>query len=296
MLDYKLFEALAMVTQEGGFDKAAQSLLITQSAVSQRIKALEEQTGQILIARTTPPRPTAAGQSLLKHYFQVKHLEDNLFGELGRQIEKRQRSIALAINADSLATWFLEAIQSFVQREEILLDLRIDDQEQTHRLLKDGEVVGCISTKDRPLQGCRVEYIGTMTYQMMAAPAYAGKWFPKGLNLSDAASAPAIIFNRKDELHQKLFQLVFGQVPENIPVSYIPSSERFADFIEMGLGYGMLPYQQSESSLKAGRLIDLTPGYHVPVHLYWHCWNLNSKLLNTFTQNLKSSVSALLDK
>lgn len=295
MLDYKLIEALAMVTQEGGFDKAAQTLFITQSAVSQRIKALEELTGQILIARTTPPRPTAAGKRLLKHYFQVKHLEDNLLTELGRQIEKRQTSIALAINADSLATWFLGAIQSFVQREEVLLDLRIDDQEQTHRLLKDGEVVGCISTKDRPLQGCRVEYLGTMTYQMMAAPHFAMKWFPNGLTLSDAASAPALLFNRKDELHRKLFQRAFGQLPEDIPASYIPSSERFADFIEMGLGYGMLPYQQSESSIKAGRLIDLAPGYHVPVHLYWHCWNLNSRLLDTFTENLKTSVAALFD-
>lgn len=295
MLDYKLIEALAMVAQEGGFDKASQTLFLTQSAVSQRVKSLEEQTGQILIARTTPPRPTAAGRSLLKHYLQVKHLEDDLFGELGRQIEKKHTSIALAINADSLATWFLEAIQSFVQQEGILLDLRVDDQEQTHQLLKEGDVVGCISTKDKPLQGCRVEYIGKMTYQMMAAPDYARKWFPNGLTLADAAYAPAIIFNRKDELHQKLFQQALGRIPEAIPASYIPSSERFADFIAMGLGYGMLPYQQSEPFIKTARLINMAPGYDVPVRLYWHCWNLKSKLLDTFTQNLKARVRPLLD-
>ena len=296
MLDYKLVEALALVAQGGGFDKAAKELSITQSAVSQRVKLLEEQMGQILVARTTPPRLTSTGRNLLKHYLQVKRLEDDLFGEIGQQVGKGYAPIAVALNADSLATWFLEAIKSFVVNGAVLLDIRVDDQEQTHQLLRDGEVLGCISTKDQSLQGCRIDYLGQMNYQMLATPEFAQKWFPSGLTLAGVCNAPAIIFNRKDELHHKLFDRVFGQVPDYIPASYVPSAEKFVDFITMGLGYGMLPRQQSERFTGDGRLVDLAPGCNISVKLYWHCWNIKSKLLAQFTRQLILGAKALLDE
>jgi len=295
MLDYKLIEALALVAQGGGFDKAANALNITQSAVSQRVKLLEEQMGQILVARTSPPRLTSAGRNLVKHYLQVKRLEDDLFSEIAEKTDKGYTPIAVALNADSLATWFLDAIKSFVVKDGVLLDIRVDDQEQTHQLLKDGDVVGCISTKEQPLQGCRIDYLGQMNYHMFASPEFAKKWFPSGLTIADVCSAPAIIFNRKDELHNKLFQLVLGQVPDAIPANYVPSAEKFVDFIAMGLGYGMLPRQQSEPFTGNGQLIDLAPGHSIPVKLYWHCWNLKSKLLIKFTRQLILGAKALLD-
>lgn len=294
MLDYKLIEALALVTQGGGFDKAANSLNITQSAVSQRVKLLEEQMGQILVARTSPPRLTSAGQNLLKHYLQVKRLEDDLLKEMALQDGTRYTSIAVALNADSLATWFLDAIQSFVVEDGVLLDIRVDDQEQTLQLLKTGDVIGCISSKDQPLQGCRIDYLGQMNYHMYATPEFAEKWFPSGLTLADVCIAPAIIFNRDDQLHNKLFKLVLGQVPDSIPANYVPSAEKFVDFIAMGLGYGMLPRQQSDPFTAKGRLVDLAPDHHIPVKLYWHCWNLKSKLLVKFTRQLSLGAKALL--
>ena len=294
MLDYKLIEALALVTQGGGFDKAANALNITQSAVSQRVKLLEEQMGQILVARTSPPRLTSAGQNLLKHYLQVKRLEDDLLKEMALQDGTRYTPIAVALNADSLATWFLDAIKSFVVEDGVLLDIRVDDQEQTLQLLKTGDVIGCISTKDQPLQGCRIDYLGQMNYHMYATPEFARKWFPSGLTFADVCIAPAIIFNRKDQLHNKLFKLVLGQVPDSIPANYVPSAEKFVDFIAMGLGYGMLPRQQSDPFTANGRLVDLAPDHHIPVKLYWHCWNLKSKLLVKFTRQLSLGAKALL--
>ena len=294
MFDYKLIEALARVAQEGGFDKAANTLHITQSAVSQRVKLLEEQLGQILLARTTPPRITPAGRKLLKHYLQVKQLEDDLFEETAPKGGHNFTSLAIGLNADSLATWFLEAIQNFAKNEGVLFDIRMDDQEQTHRMLKNGDVVGCISTKDQPLQGCRIDYIGQMNYHMLAAPDFAAKWFPTGLTIIDASLAPAIIFNRKDELHQKLMQVALGAVPDTTSANYIPSAEKFADFIVAGLGYGMLPTQQSDPFTRNGQLVDLAPDYSVPVKLYWHCWNLKSKLLVKLTKQLTSSSKKLL--
>ena len=294
MFDYKLIQALAMVVREGGFEKAAGTLNITQSAVSQRVKLLEEQMGQILLSRTTPPQATPPGRKLLKHYQQVKRLEDDLLNETGNVGSKRFTLLAVGINADSLATWLLEAVHPFLMEERVLLDIRTEDQEQTHRLLKDGDVIGCISTQEKPIQGCRIDFVGRMNYQMYAAPEFAHRWFPGGLAVADACNAPAIIFNRKDELHQKLFLRALGEVPAPIPASYIPSSEKFADAIVLGLGYGMLPLQQSQPFVRAGKLVDLAPGYSVPVELYWHCWNLKSKLLEKFSQQLVRGGMELL--
>ncbi len=296
MLDYKLLEALAMVVREGGFDKAARALCITQSAVSQRLKLLEEVTGQVLIARTTPPRATSAGQKLIKHYLQVKRLEDDLLVETGKSGNKGYTTIAVGINADSLAFWFLEAIHPLLHDERMLVDIRVNDQEQTHRLLKDGEVIGCISTQDQPMQGCRIDYVGRMNYRMMATPAFAAKWFPNGLTIDDVRRAPALIFNRQDELHHKLLAQTLEEVPAPILSNYVPSVEKFSDFIALGLAYGMLPDQQSTPLVRTGRMLDLSPDCHVSVELYWHCWNLKSGLLAKLRQHLIHNAKKLLEQ
>ncbi len=296
MFDYKLIEALALVTREGGFDKAARALHITQSAVSQRVKLLEEITGQVLLARTTPPRATKSGQKLLKHYLQVKRLEDDLLGKIGGSASEGFTSIAVGINADSLALWLLEAIHPFLQAERVLLDIRVNDQEQTHRLLKDGEVMGCISTQKLAMQGCRIDYLGCMTYRMMASAEFTAKWFPDGLTPEAVRLAPAVIFDRHDELHHKLLRRALREAPGAVPTHYVPSVERFADFVALGLAYGMLPDQQSAPLAAAGQLVDLSPDHPISAKLYWHCWNLKSELLEKLTTHLIRKAETLLPK
>jgi LysR family transcriptional regulator, chromosome initiation inhibitor len=296
MLDNRLIEALALVVQEGGFDKAARALYITQSAVSQRLKLLEEITGQVLIARTTPPQATLAGKKFLKHYLQVKRLEDDLMGEINETDNKEFTPIALGVNADSLAFWLLEAIHPFLLEEKALLDIRVNDQEQTHRMLKDGEVMGCISSQDQPIQGCRIEYLGRMNYRLMATPEFATRWFPDGLTLKDVRRAPALIFDRNDELLHKLLYQTFEEVPTSIPAHYVPSVEKYAEFIALGHAYGSLPDQQSKPLINTGQMVDLSPDCHVSVKLYWHCWNLKSVVLENLTQNLIRKAKILLKR
>jgi LysR family transcriptional regulator (chromosome initiation inhibitor) len=296
MLDNRLIEALALVVQEGGFDKAAKALYITQSAVSQRVKLLEELTGRVLIARTTPPQATLAGRKFLKHYLQVKRLEDDLMGEMNETDNKGFTTIAVGVNADSLAFWLLEAIDPFLLEEKVLIDIRVDDQEQTHRMLKDGEVMGCISIQDQPIQGCQIEYIGRMNYRLLATPEFAAKWFPNGLTIEDVRRAPALIFDRHDELLHKLLYQTFEEVPASIPAHYVPSVEKYAEFIALGHAYGTLPDQQSKPLIQNNQMVDLSPDYHVAVKLYWHCWNLKSDVLEKLTRNLIHKAKILFEE
>ncbi len=296
MLDYKLIEALAMVARERGFDKAASRLHITQSAVSQRIKSLEEQAGQVLLARTSPPRPTRAGRQMIKHYLQVKRLEEDLLQDVSPVEDRAYVTLSVGINGDSLATWFLGAVSAFLINERVLLDLRSDDQEQTHQLLKNGEVIGCISTKEQPMQGCRMDYLGCMHYRLLASPDFARQWFPRGFDIFRASDAPLVIYNRKDELHLKFFNSALKAIPASLNAHYLPSAGRFLDFIASGLAYGMLPDQQSALLLESGKLVELLPGCTTVVKLHWHCWNIKSPLLERFSRHLVKEAGNWLNR
>lgn len=285
MLDYKLVEAFAAVVLEGGFEKGARALHLTQSAVSQRVKLLEEQAGCVLLVRSSPPRATEAGQAMLKHYRQVKRLED----DLGIRPEGKSgmfTSLRVGVNADSLATWFLPALNEYLDGESVLLDLSVDDQAETHRLLRDGEVLGCVSARTEPLQGCRVEYLGNMVYNLYCTKEYESKWFKDKSQINEFTYAPMLIFNRKDTMHAELLAAVYGEVPASFNGFYLPDSEQFAPTIATGRVCGMMPEQQAAEYVERGELINLLPGHAFVVRLYWHCWNIESDLLAGFTRAL----------
>lgn len=295
MLDYKLLEALAMVAREGGFDKAARAMHLTQSAISQRIRALEEQLGQVLLARTQPPSLTRAGKHLLRHVQEVERLESELLGAIvPDQQGDSFASVPIAVNADSLATWFIESVDDLLRDWGLVLDVRIDDQELTHRSLRNGEVMGCVSVEPRAAQGCNVEYLGRMDYRLLATPELAERWFPEGLTAPAARAAPLVVFNRKDRLHDKLFRKALRRARIDPPVHYIPSPEAYLAMITDGLAYGIVPDLQGEDLLEAGELVDLAPDHVVRVDLYWHCWNLRSSLLDKLSAAIVEGAREVL--
>ncbi|WP_027368024.1 LysR family transcriptional regulator ArgP [Desulfocurvibacter africanus] len=294
MFDYRLLEAFACVIQEGGFERAARALHITQSAVSQRIRQLEEAVGQVLLTRTKPPAPTEAGRRMLKHCLQVRLLEEDLRDNLGPGGGEDHVSLAIGVNADSLALWFLDAVRPFLLAEPVVLDLRTLDQEETLLLLRDGEVAGCISAEARTVQGCRAERLGSMDYRLTASPGFAARWFPEGLSLENVSRAPILVFNRSDTLHVKLCRQALGATPETFAAFYLPSTERFPWAIAEGLACGMLPEQQSTPLLADGSIVDLAPGHVLRVDLYWHAWNINSELLGKLGRCLAARARELL--
>lgn len=284
MLDYRLVEAFAAVVTEGGFEKAAGVLHVTQSAVSQRVKLLEERAGCVLLVRSAPPAPTDAGRELLRHYRQVHLLEQDL--ALPGDDRDGFTTLAVGVNADSLATWFFPAVGDHLARERVLLDVRVDDQAETHRLLRGGEVLGCVSARAEPIQGCRVERLGAMVYHLYGTPSYRMQWYPHGMTAAAVERAPLLIFNRKDVMHLALLASATGAAPAIRHAGYLPSSERFAAVIAAGQVAGMLPEVQAADRAARGELVDLAPGHAVTVDLFWHCWNLASPRLGGFTAAL----------
>ncbi len=296
MLDYKLLEALAMVVREGGFDKAARVLCLTQSAVSQRVRQLEERVGQVLLSRGTPPSPTTVGQVYLKHYNRVRLLEEDLEGLQKSTSAGTFVSVPVGVNADSLETWFMDSVDPFLQDHSALLDLRVDDQDQTHRYLKLGEVVGCVSTEAKPMQGCVCYELGEMSYRMMGTPEFVDRWFSKGIDWESALCAPAVIFSRDDQLHHRQMRQAFGKAPARLTAHYVPSAEPFLRMIRSGFAYGMLPDLQSRELTASGTLVEIIPDQSISVRLFWHCWNLESELLQALTGCVRSGAKRFLQQ
>lgn len=294
MIDYKLLEALAQVIEEGGFEKAAAKLHITQSAVSQRIKMIEEWAGRILVTRTIPPVATDAGLKLVSHYRKVKLLEDDLVPEISQVSALSPTTLAIGVNADSLATWFLQAVADIAKEHGFILDLHVDDQEQTQKLLQNGQVCACISTHQRQLQGCRVERLGAVEYGLYCTPLFAQQWFRAGFGLHSIQAAPTIRFNRQDNLNKNIFSRLFEQEPVHLPTFYVPSSEKFVDCVLQSLCYGVIPSQQSKPLCSRGLLVDLAPACKIEIDLYYHCWNLKSKTIENFTREFIAKARQIL--
>lgn len=277
-IPFELAETLAAAVDEGTLDAAARRLHITPSAVSQRIKALEEQLGRLVLVRSKPVRATDAGAAVIRLARQAALLEHDTLVELGDDPASGARiSVPLAVNADSLATWFLEPLARLPQRHPVVFDLHRDDQDFTAGLLESGTVMGAVTSRGNPVAGCRVATLGAMRYEAVATPDYVERWLPRG-SVSELADAPLVDFDRRDDL-QNVWLASRGLDPARPPRHYVPASNDFATAVRLGLGWAMLPRFQSHDAIERGELV-LLGGDPVDVVLHWQQWNLRSPLLD----------------
>ncbi|PKO28331.1 MAG: ArgP/LysG family DNA-binding transcriptional regulator [Betaproteobacteria bacterium HGW-Betaproteobacteria-9] len=297
--DPDALECLAAIIEEGGFERAAQRLSITQSAVSQRLRALEAQVGTVLIVRSRPLKPTPAGQLMLKHAKMQRLLRADLEKDLkelapsstgnGREEER----ISVAINADSIATWALPALNVLAQGG-LPIEIITDDQEFTHEWLREGQVLGCVTSLGQALRGCKMEALGTMSYVVVAQTAYAAAHCPKGLNAHNFHKLPFVAFNRKDHLQHGFVEQAFELPRVMLKQLFVPSSEGQVRAVRAGWGVSVLPELSVHELIASGELVNLAPRHRLEVALYWHCWNLSSDVLDALSSALRSAAQRSL--
>ncbi len=288
-LPLELTRTLAVVVASGSLEAAAGRLQLTPSAVSQRLKTLESQLGRVLLVRTKPVQPTAAGQALIRLARQLDALEHDALAELGLA-EAGPIEVPLAVNADSLATWFLPALAPLTERG-IVFDLHRDDQDFTAGLLESGTVSAAVTSTDRPVAGCSVRRLGAMRYLPVATPDFAARWFAT----EDAAAyqrAPLLDFDRRDGL-QTRYLLSMDADPSLPPRHRVPASNDFARACELGFGWALVPEHQSLAAIRDGRLVRLS-GKAVDVPLFWQRWKLRSPLLEQIEDAVVAGARAAL--
>ncbi|HEY5832717.1 LysR family transcriptional regulator ArgP [Streptomyces sp.] len=285
---------LLAAVDEGTFEAAAEVLRVTPSAVSQRIKALEQRTGRVLLLRTKPVRLTASGEIVVRFGRQLARLEGDATAELGLADGAGPTPLPVAVNADSLATWFLPALTEVAERFDVCFDLHRDDQDHTTRLLREGLVMAAVTSSPEPVQGCSVRALGTMRYRAMATPGFVKR------RLSDApvrqllADAPVIVFDRKDDLQDRFLRGLAPRRAPRGPRHHVPSSEAFVEAVAAGLGWGMVPDAQSAEHRAMGTLVDLAADRPVDVPLYWQQWRLDSPALAALAEAVAAVAARAL--
>jgi LysR family transcriptional regulator (chromosome initiation inhibitor) len=291
-IDPRRSEAFLAAVDSGSLEQAAIQLRITPSAVSQRISALEQDMGTPLLVRTRPCRPTAPGMRLLQFLRRRALLEAEFVAELDNDAGPVR--VALAVNNDTLATWLLPVLAPILVEERLFVEFVLDNQGHTFALLEQGQAVACVSGEPEPMRGCSVSPLGLMRYRMVAAPAFAQRWFPGGMNREAARHAPVMVFDRKDTLQTNFLLQHFGLPEGAYPFHYVPASDPYVQAIRLGLGYGMLPLEQCSAMLQSGALLDLTPDLYVDVPLYWHAWQIQPARLERMGAALLKAARAVL--
>ncbi|QNA89196.1 LysR family transcriptional regulator ArgP [Massilia sp. Dwa41.01b] len=289
MLDYAALSALAAVVREGSFERAAQALHVTPSAISQRIRQLEERVGCALVVRDQPCRPTETGRRLCQHVDRVRLLEQDLRGTLpGQDLGGNARvALPIAVNADSLATWLAPVIAGFAAERPVLIEVAVDDQDHTGEWLRSGAVVAAVTGMARPASGCNSRALGAMRYLAAASPAFIARHFADGVGAASLALAPSLQFNTKDELQARWARRLCHRHVE-LPRHTLPSAEAFVAAALAGMGWGMHPHVLIAPQLATGKLVELVPGTPLDVPLYWQHARAASQLL----EELSGAIAA----
>lgn len=298
MLDEALLAAVAAVAREGSFERAARVLHVTPSAVSQRVKLLEERLGAVLIVRGQPCTATEIGARICRH----AELVSVLVSELRRELpmlpkdspDTPHASLRIAVNADSLGTWFIQAMAEFGREDAAaFLNLTLADEDHTAEWLRRGYVLGAVTSVGTAVQGCRIRRLGALRYIATASPGFVRRWFDAGVTADALARAPSLLFDSNDRL-QELWARRIVRRDVALPVHRIPSTHAFVDAALAGVGWGMNPLSLVRAQLRAGTLVELVPDTPVDVPLYWQATRLKVPVLERLTRSVVRAAAAAL--
>jgi len=310
MIDDKLTTSLVTVVNEGSFQRAARVLSLTPAAVTQRIKALEAQIGARVLVRGKHLRLTPQGQAILAFHHKHALLQDELLRALNLDARtyhgnKRWRTLRVAVNADSMASWFLPGVAQTLVQQHLLLDVMIDDQDHTHEALRTGEVMGCVTTLAQAMPGCLAEPLGVMRYRALAAPELIERVRTSSAKVSvhRLLSQPAIIFNRKDAIHDRFLMTHLNLSEPVYPKHFVPALDAFEAAISLGLGWGLVPQalntgaqtrSATHTTSQRSPLREIMPGCYVDVQLYWQHWQQEPSHAASLTRAVKAAATASL--
>lgn len=282
--------ALAAILKHGSFEGAATALSVTPSAISQRVKGLEEQVGAALIKRGQPCTATSIGARFARHAEDVGLLEAKLMQDLALDAPANRTPVRLAVNADSLDTWFARAL---TRVPDLLFEIVVDDQDHSADWLRRGDVCAAVTAGDAPAPGCDIQPLGALRYIATASPAFMQQWFKDGVNAATLSRAPCLVFGPKDRLQHNWMAHVTGTDPTP-PVHYFPSTHAYADAAAGGLGWGMNPEPLVRDALAQEDLIAVLPDRPLDVPMFWQISRLLAPALKPLTQAVVQTAKEIL--
>jgi len=273
-IDVEHLETLLAIVDAGSFEDASIDLGITPSAVSQRIKALENRVGAILVVRSRPVVPTEQGYKVLRYARQMSLLSTEFARELSAG---KPLSIALGVNSDSLSTWFGPIFEELAEIDDLSIEILRADENRGLELLRTGRVSAVVTATAEALQGCVSKKLGAMRYRAAASPRIIDRYLSQRAP-EQLVKTPMVVFDREDPLQYAMLERAAGTGSRpTAAVHHIPDSLKYVSAIEAGMGWGMIPELQLPQA--AGVQV-VHEQWFADVPLYLQRWAVDSDLLN----------------
>lgn len=151
-LDLRLFVRAVDV---GGIAAAAKQSNISVSAVSERIKLLEQRVGMQLLQRSTRGSlPTAAGLEFATHARSILLQSERLNGAITTWKGRGKAVLRLRANSNSIASFLPDLLASFLARHPgVVVDLEEDTSDEIARAVRGGDVDAGIAASNADLEG-----------------------------------------------------------------------------------------------------------------------------------------------
>ena len=295
-LSYELLDALSAVVRNGSFAAAAEHLGVSQSAVSQRVKLLEERAGTPLVLRGRPCDATQTGALLCRHLDDVRLLEHDLLSALphvGAAASERPVAVRLAVNSDSLASWFPEVVCKAGSELGLRLTVVRDDQEHTVEMLRSGEAMAAVTTEGARINGFRKTSLGSLDFLAVCAPQFHSEHFAGGVTSEALSRAPSLLFDSKDRLLYGWAQALLGETLQ-LNAHWLPDLHGQIRTLAAGGAWGIMPRHLISEGLAAGNLRELVQDRPYPVPLYWQYSATSGRVLRDLAGIVRRTARGML--
>lgn len=288
MLDYTLIAALQAVEREGSFRGAARALKLSASAVSQQIKLLEERIGAIVVERSTPIQPTQIGYNLCRHAEKVLSMEEKVKFDNSIILsgdDTKPTAIKIVVDADSLAAWCLDVMQTQIQSgQNWLFDIRCRSHDETQADLLSGRALVAVSTEKKAPQGFTSVYLGKYRYRAVASADFMVRYFKDGVNEETLSKAPVLSGGPNDLQSQWLFESFKKDLSP--PTHYVPQSLSFVMATIKNIGWSVNPSIEVQDAIDKGDLVELIPDRFLDRKIYWQYSRAISETVRPITDTV----------
>ncbi|MGI4992077.1 ArgP/LysG family DNA-binding transcriptional regulator [Halobacteriovorax sp. GFR7] len=290
MIDYHALRALQAVIEYQSFELASKAIGISQSAVTQRIQNFESFLGTKLLIRKAPYRATEKGKSYLNLLRKVTSLENEILED--DDIKKAKPTLKIAMNRDSLDLFFHDVLTDSKVSQVLTLQIIADDQDNTLKYLKSGQVDMCISSEKKPLPNHTSTHLGDMVYSLVCSKKFYKEYFSEGVNKKTLSEAPLVVFDKYDKAQHTYLKENF-KVDKLTKMNLMPSVSSFKKAILGGYGYGLLPFIDMEKEMKKRKFVQLNPSKNFSVSLFLHQWEYQREHIKLFNEKLIKAAQKL---
>jgi DNA-binding transcriptional LysR family regulator len=261
-------EAFIAISKYQSVHKAAESLFITQTAVTQRLKGLEQKLGIALFTRTRKGmRLTEEGKILLRYTQSAQMLEEDCLDQI--QGKNNQSIIRLKLSAPSslMQTRIIPCAVSILKKyPNLRLNFDVHDAENRHHILSSGKADLAILHKEHVTRELKESVLNPENYLLVGSAGF------KKISLKDMVKTkPIIDFDEKDQAtfnYLKKYNLFDDCQKERY---FVNSIDNLIELLANGIGYSVLTediFNQYKN--KKITVFNYSKNYEQAVSLCWY--------------------------